>query len=1234
MKFRNKLLVSLSLLIIIFFVFSINAYSWDSPWDIFGQLFSGMGGPGSGSPGKGGGLCSGGEPVELGTGNFSLSHTDFKIASRGINVEWTRRYDSLDKFEGPFGPGWDFSYNIRLIKSRKKMTLRYGNGIRHEFGMEFDLFYGYVFTNPNEFQGKLETRVGGGYRLYEKNGTRYDFDVGGILTKIFDRNGNEINFTYDNSGKLTSIEDSVHRTYSLTYNSSGKIASITDPAGRVFQYRYDTQGRLIEFEEPNHAITKYAYQTGSNLMISITDPKNYNWLSNYYNTDKSISFQTYNGGNYFFYYFKENGIKNCDVTNRRSKTTRYYMNSRGRPTKIVSPNGTAVEYKYNNAGNVTEYKNGNGDTTNLYYDAFENPTKVTDVYQKDVVVTYNDSNDIISITDKANHKTEFFYDTEGNLTQIKNALGVSRYYTYNSLGELTEAKDYNGQITKFEYDSYGYLSAIVDPMNRRTTFLNDILGRPLEKTDARGKKTTYEYNYYGISAIVDVKNNRTSFIYDLNGNLLEKHDALNHNTKYHFNSANKLQSIEEPLGNITSFTYDQEENLIKIVDANNNETNYQYDSLNRLEKITDANGKFTEYTYNKLDLITEMKNAKNKSYLYEYDKLGRLTKVTDPLNRITSYSYTPFDAVESITKPNNIVIEREYDAINRLTQITYPDLTNQTFSYDNEGHLLSVSKGSDSQEFEYNNLGQLTEATDVFGRVLNYTYDEVGNRTGVTLPDQRNFSYVYDDANRLITINTPYSESFSYEYDALGRRTKLTYPNGKIATYNYDQSNRLTALNNGVNNFSYTYDNISNIKTITGASGTSNYTYDKLYRLTKVVYPDNQEESYTYDEVGNRLTKTNSGGTTNYTYNDSNQLVSDDNTQFTYDLCGNLIEKTVGANITHFDYDYDGQLTSVLQNSQQIANFSYNPQGLRSKSIINSVENKFLWDNNSLLGEYAADGSLRELYNHGCFSDENLAIYKEAANYVHLDHLNSVKSVTDTNGNTILDRQYDPFGQISGSSGSFNTKIGFTGREFEDSVNLMYLRNRFYSPSTGRFIREDTYTFLPDDERILEKTEIQRNTNVNIANVKPEIDKPHVPHMKKSTTEGSYAIIPYDENIYSINYFKQQFVDMNFGFSTPQIYNKYLYCCNNPVIYIDPDGHFYQIIGGALIGVVGVFAYDCIRGEWSPAYAYGAAAVAGAFCPASGVASLTQTIVRVAAGGLVAGTLFPGNSFGSGFPCQ
>jgi RHS repeat-associated protein len=71
------------------------------------------------------------------------------------------------------------------------------------------------------------------------------------------------------------------------------------------------------------------------------------------------------------------------------------------------------------------------------------------------------------------------------------------------------------------------------------------------------------------------------------------------------------------------------------------------------------------------------------------------------------------------------------------------------------------------------------------------------------------------------------------------------------------------------------------------------------------------------------------------------------------------------------------------------------------------------------------------------------------------DALGSVRQLVDASGNVTLAKSYQPYGEVLIVAGDGATNYGFTNEW--TSQGLIYLRARWYSPQSGRFISKDVW---------------------------------------------------------------------------------------------------------------------------------------------------------------------------------
>jgi len=154
-----------------------------------------------------------------------------------------------------------------------------------------------------------------------------------------------------------------------------------------------------------------------------------------------------------------------------------------------------------------------------------------------------------------------------------------------------------------------------------------------------------------------------------------------------------------------------------------------------------------------------------------------------------------------------------------------------------------------------------------------------------------------------------------YTYDSNGNRIMLSYANDNITTYLYNYANLVTSLTNEndqgiVSDYTYDYYLDGNQRRKIEDSGkVTVYTYDDLGRLTSEAVTEDGETntlSYTYDDSSNRATMTSVGAdayTVSYDYDLNNRLLAQSKIQGTneelieyyYDPNGNQTAKNTSV---------------------------------------------------------------------------------------------------------------------------------------------------------------------------------------------------------------------------------------------------------------------------------------------------------------------------------------------------
>ncbi|WP_442601932.1 polymorphic toxin-type HINT domain-containing protein [Paenibacillus sp. KN14-4R] len=317
--------------------------------------------------------------------------------------------------------------------------------------------------------------------------------------------------------------------------------------------------------------------------------------------------------------------------------------------------------------------------------------------------------------------------------------------------------------------------------------------------------------------------------------------------------------------------------------------------------------------------------------------------------------------------------------------------------------------------------------TDPFGKMTNYAYqagrlDKVGQ--DLTKPDA---SYTYKAGNLdRIDLNT-------------GKIvTNHVYTEGMLSDVTHK-----TDVGQALGSYGYEYDDYANItKLKENSQVTSSLTYDPLHRVqTNSMF----KEAYQYNNRGNRETL------------QSDNLPQIPLNQYKYDSRDQLIEVKAPAK-------NNGE-------AKQVA-YVYNGQGLMVKRTESNQADegdkrvsRYYYDADAnIIAEEKTEGDKISQYSYIRSGDQLVAKVDQAGSkqyYLHNGH-GDVVSITDDQGNKLAEYKYDIWGKILPTEGNnLANKVDniflYSGEYYDETTELQYLRARWYDPSIGRFIQEDTY---------------------------------------------------------------------------------------------------------------------------------------------------------------------------------
>ncbi|MBO0889019.1 hypothetical protein J2P12_07970, partial [Candidatus Bathyarchaeota archaeon] len=308
----------------------------------------------------------------------------------------------------------------------------------------------------------------------------------------------------------------------------------------------------------------------------------------------------------------------------------------------------------------------------------------------------------------------------------------------------------------------------------------------------------------------------------------------------------------------------------------------------------------------------------------------------------------------------------------------------------------------------------------------------------------------------------------------------IAYGNGLVTNYTYTKLGQTSTIRvkNGSTvllYLAYSYNKTGTVGIVTGnitnTSGVSSklkdqYRYDQLQRL---LYANNTVGSlktvlqYTYDTLGNRLSQTLNGVSTSYTYDSNNSELKTAMTTngpsifYSYYPNGNLKTSnvTVGGNTNHWSYAWNipGNLLSVTNNTMVQGYYAYDGLGRRIEAKEGASTTFYSYTGTETLSDQFTSGASNNyVYANGlriARMGEYVSTY-----YYHVDALGSTRLVTDANHSIVFSDSYQAYGQDNSPSGTEALK--FTGKPVSQTTGLYYEYSRWYDPSIGRFISQDS----------------------------------------------------------------------------------------------------------------------------------------------------------------------------------
>jgi RHS repeat-associated protein len=885
--------------------------------------------------------------------------------------------------------------------------------------------------------------------------------------------------TYDAHGRLSALvqgEGALARTTTFEYHAEGSqagyLAALTDAAGRQFRYEYDAAGRVMRQTLPDGRAIDMSYDANGNL-IGLVPPDGSSHVFSYTAMDQDSVYTP------------------PDVA-AGSNITRYTYNLDRQPTRILRPDGQAVEYihdsrngrlqnlsvpdgnyqyTYDSAGRLSELTAPGGEILLYDYDGF---LPIVESWSGDIdgAVSRQYDRDL-KIADLAvdSDAIAYHYDDEGLLTEA-GALTLSRdprngLITDTVLGSVTTVTNYNdfGELTAVNAQGAATLDlAVSDGSITSETLLIDghvegagavsVNGIAMTVTQGGAVNGEVPLSNLGINDLMIE-------IYDGSHQLaMQKTTTVERHALASSYSVDQLLTVTST-GDVYFLGRNGDVSGVWLIPADSGEVRQPTWLTAASDVAVDGNGQvyllkgmnitrydgaseqpFADLAAAGLELVNDM----------EIGPDGQIYVAGNPGTGPTRlYRVTGRDTVLLVSLP-------------RDDDVTATVILLGSSSW---GLIVGTGRGYFDQILADGTVVSLFRASTHPRPALDLDVDDGGTICWIEL-ETSVFCRGQDGTMQAMPFSTRSlalaGDGAIYYEDGGGnvsrRMAGLATPLIDAVSLPRQGELRLSGtLDGALYAVSYTRDVLGRItqqiETIGGVITTYDYAYDLAGRLEVAQKNGIQIASYHYDANGNR-----SGGI----YDAQDRLLSDGSNTYVYTANGELLTRTNTAGSTAYTYDVLGNLSRVVLPDGTDIEYLIDGRNRRvGKKVDGELVQGFLYqDLLHPIAELDSGGNVAARFVYADKPNVPAYMIKDGQTYRILsDHLGSPRLVVDVASGAVLQRiDYDAWGNVEQDTNPGFQPFGFAGGLYDRQTGLVRFGARDYDSETGRWTAKDPILFV------------------------------------------------------------------------------------------------------------------------------------------------------------------------------
>jgi RHS repeat-associated protein len=854
-----------------------------------------------------------------------------------------------------------------------------------------------------------------------------EFDGAGRLSQAIQPDKGVEEYEYDSHGRRRAVMNAARVEYS--YDDADQIVqrrTIDSDSQQVVEdhvYDFDGLGRKIrerhrlapDVDGPRDELTLHAYDGGGRLTLEVRK------------ADGNLDESRFEPGD-------EVEHADFDALDRRISRRVGYAGEAVRTDYVPSLCGQVLQSVVDPGGlNVT---------TIYAYDAARRRVQVIDPEQTSTVTAYDSQDHVIE---------ETWRDANGQVVS-------RRIAEYNAAGQVTRSATLANPLA-------AVVSLQTDSVEDRTYNSRGFLAQIIRHVDGQPRILSFEYDGIGRRVVARLPGNpetdSTAVSFDPATGLISeirRSDSLGilSTVLTYDEFGRRTQARRVGLGpdtdRVTRYTYDAVGRTVGLEGSDGKIASRQFDLAGRIEEWQESGAGLTRsqsFRHGRVGHVTSITvNADvPQTTLHEYDSAGRPHALVASDQARTEYRYDAAGRILRKRDPRGFFVHYAHDLRGQLLHRSVSDAgfepfwVSDVFAYDAMGRVVLAQRDAQNQTaMEYNGLGHVLrqkQTVDGLEKSIEFGRNQVGERVSMTIPQGPSLTYSYDALGQVSGVTRDGALLLTYLHAGRFPTRRTTHTtSGKTLDLElaYNSFREVIGMANLTDNqatellsFSMERDVVGNVEAETMASTAEvlqsvEYTYDGLHKLSTAEYTGSIQgtESFDIDLLANRRTYSGTGNvpmasSVNYTSGAANQYLTVGGTPVAHDAAGNL---TVDEHGFRYAYDFANRVVEIRSPSDQVvAAYVYDALGRRVRSDIGGQLTLYYYDDqHKVLAEYDQAGVVRRYFVDGsAYVDEHAVVRDQGAgrDYYYLLRNNyTVAGLADADAKIVERYAYNAYGGV------------------------------------------------------------------------------------------------------------------------------------------------------------------------------------------------------------------------------